>query len=70
MSCKELIEIASKLQKILDCPKKLSPKCHPRAHVEVFVDGKKGIITLVCSKCDKTISTPIRVKGIDGKYLK
>ena len=45
----------------MDCPIKIHPKCHPRVHLDVFVDGDKKLVTLVCSKCDRTIST-IRIK--------
>lgn len=58
MSCKELLENACKKQKKgnVDCPIHIFPLCHPRAQVEVFVDGKRREITLVCGKCDRTIS--------------
>lgn len=45
----------------MDCPVRVRPRCHNRAHIDVFVDGKRKIVTLVCSKCDRTIST-IRLK--------
>jgi uncharacterized Zn-finger protein len=61
--CKEIIEGALSRQRSskMDCPIKIHPKCHPRVHLDVFVDGDKKLVTLVCSKCDRTIST-IRIK--------
>lgn len=47
--------------KDIDCPIRVTPKCHPRAHCEVFVDLKKYAIILTCSRCDRPIST-VRVK--------
>lgn len=60
MSCKELFAIATKGQVSIDAPMKVRPRCHNRANVEVFVDGKKRKVMLVCSKCDQTIAV-IRV---------
>lgn len=45
----------------LDCPIKVFPKCHKRAHVEVHVDAKRRRIILSCSHCEQPIST-IEVK--------
>lgn len=51
------------------CPIKIFPSCHPKASLEVFVDRKRKEITLVCSKCDKTISV-IKVKHHDPRRTK
>ena len=58
MSCREIMDGAVKQQaeSKLDCPIKLFPRCHHKAPIDIFVDGKKRTITLVCSKCDRTIS--------------
>lgn len=63
MSCSEIIEIATSKQEKskMDCPIKISPKCHPKAPLEVFVDGKKKVITIVCSRCERTVTT-VRVR--------
>lgn len=45
----------------LHCPCRLFPTCHPRAAIDVHVDGIGGIIYLSCSKCDRLIET-IKVK--------
>lgn len=37
-------------------PVRVYPKCHPRAHLDVFVDAKYRTIMLCCSKCDRPIS--------------
>jgi len=61
--CKEILEgaLISQRSSKMDCPVKIRPKCHPRVHLDVFVDGSKKLVTLVCSKCDRTISV-IRIK--------
>ena len=69
MVCQELLLEASAHQKKnkIKCPIRIFPKCHPKAYVDCFVDGKLKIITLVCSACDQTIAT-IQVKGkLSGK---
>lgn len=65
MSCRELLESAAGHQHKtrLDCPIRIFPVCHPKAYVEVFVDGKQQIITLVCSACDTTMSV-IRINKV------
>jgi transcription elongation factor Elf1 len=73
MVCHNILRESTAYQKRarLRCPIKMTPGCHPLASVDVFVDGKKQIITLVCSVCDQTIST-IRIKGkkIPSKHLR
>lgn len=56
MVCHELMHGASMKQEYLDCPIRVFPKCHKKAHVEVFVDGKRRKIMLCCSACDRPIS--------------
>lgn len=51
--CKNLF--ASAKSKI-DCPVRVYPKCHPKAHLDVFVDAKFHAIVLCCSTCDRPIS--------------
>lgn len=52
--------------KKMDCPIRLTAKCHPRAHVEVFVDARNRTIILCCSKCDRPIAT-VKVRNGNGK---
>jgi len=56
--CIELLAGASRHQAKtrMKCPIRIFPLCHPKAGVDVFVDGKRRIITLVCEACDRTIS--------------
>lgn len=51
--CAELFKIASKK---MDCPILLWPKCHPSAHLDVYVDARRHKIVLCCSQCDKPIT--------------
>lgn len=55
MSSKKLMSMVRAKQKKygLNCPLRLRSKCHPDAHVEVFIDGKLRKITLSCGKCDR-----------------
>jgi len=56
--CNELFSDASRK---MDCPIRMYPKCHIRAHFDVYVDAKKREIILCCSKCDRPLP-PIKVK--------
>lgn len=58
MTCRNVFEASSR-QNIR--PTQIVPLCHPKAAVDVFADHKRREITLVCSKCDQTISV-IKVK--------
>lgn len=50
--CRDLfVFAASKLR----CPIKLWPKCHPKAHLDVYVDAAKREILLCCSQCDRPV---------------
>jgi hypothetical protein len=40
----------------LKCPIRIFPLCHPKACVDVFVDGIQNTITLVCSQCDRSLA--------------
>ena len=59
MSCKEIVDSAEKQQAStkMDCPVRIFPKCHPKSRMDVFVDGKRKLITLVCGRCDRTVTT-------------
>lgn len=41
----------------LNCPIRIYPLCHPKAHFDVFVVGSRREIILSCSQCDQTFST-------------
>lgn len=58
MACKEIIDNATRQQRKtrMKCPVRLYPKCHHKAPIDLFCDGRKRIIYLVCSKCDATLS--------------
>ena len=62
--CSELLATAKKKQNKNDmpCPMNIVPKCHPRSHFDVHVDGRRRMIYLSCAVCDKLISL-IKVKG-------
>jgi hypothetical protein len=55
--CRELFDGASRRRKELDAPTRVYPRCHPTAHMDVFVDSKNQTVILSCSACDRTIST-------------
>lgn len=57
MSCKEIFEGAVRQQGAVDCPIRMFPKCHPRSHIEIHVDGKRRKIYFSCAKCDRPITT-------------
>lgn len=59
--CRDIFIMAERMRKSLDAPIKLYTRCHPRAHIEIFVDCKKRTIILCCSKCDRLITT-VKVK--------
>lgn len=61
MMCRELFSSAAKK---LDCPIRMFPRCHPRSHLDVYVDARKRIVTLCCSKCDQIVAT---IKAKNGK---
>lgn len=61
MTCQKLFEGAAHHRKELDAPIRIYPRCHPKAPVDVFVDCVGGKVTIVCSKCDRTIEE-IKVK--------
>lgn len=42
------------------CPIKINPTCHPKATLDVHVDGLGGYIYLSCSQCDRLV-TKIKV---------
>lgn len=52
--CHDLFSSARK--KDIECPIRIFPKCHKRAHVEVYVDAQKMLIILTCSRCDRPIA--------------
>lgn len=64
MTCYRLFQDTQKHQTKtrMKCPIRIFPYCHPHAHLDVFVDGKKRTVTLVCSQCDKTMAT-VKVKS-------
>lgn len=62
--CKELFAYARTISD--DCPVKIMPSCHPKCHMDVFVDGRKNVVTLCCSKCDKPVAI-IRIKRDNGR---
>lgn len=51
--CRELFQLASGK---LECPIKVIPQCHPKAHVDVYIVVKDMEIILTCSQCDHPIS--------------
>lgn len=51
--CSELFTVAAKK---LPCPIKLWPHCHPKAHIDVYVDAKNRKIVLCCSACDRPLT--------------
>lgn len=61
--CKEFFStVKSYSEKIkMDSPIRITPKCHPRCHCNVFAYGRKKSVTICCSKCDRPIVT-IKVK--------
>jgi hypothetical protein len=63
--CHNIFSLAAKKRESLDAPTKIYPKCHPRAHIDVFVDSVKMTIVLTCSKCDRMITT-VKVRGQYG----
>ena len=44
-------------QKKMGCPIRIRPKCHPRGHADVYVNGDKRKITVCCSVCDRPMFT-------------
>lgn len=56
MTCDKLF-LASELHRrdILDAPVRIYPKCHPKAHINVFCDSERAVFVLCCSKCDRVI---------------
>lgn len=57
--CHNVFDSAMKIAiaRRLDCPVRMFPRCHPKAHCEVFVNPRKREIVLTCSKCDRPITT-------------
>lgn len=53
--CKKLLISTIKKQKDIHAPIRIFPTCHPKASLDVHVDGLGGIIYLSCSKCDRLI---------------
>lgn len=47
-----------KQQKAQDvtCPIRVFPTCHPKAHLDVHVDGLGGVIYLSCNQCDRLVA--------------
>lgn len=54
------------LKQGIDCPIRVVPFCHPKERIEVFIDGKKGIVTLCCGRCDQVVGV-IYVKKYDTR---
>ena len=50
--------------KALKAPMRLFPRCHPKEKLDVYIDGKKKIVVLCCSKCDRPM-----VKITNGKIV-
>lgn len=50
---KTIAEAQSKSK--MNCPLRIYPSCHPLSSIDVFVDGKKKMITLSCAKCDRIL---------------
>lgn len=40
----------------MDCPIRITPKCHPKSPIDVYVSVKTRTIMLCCSRCDRPIS--------------
>ncbi len=60
--CRNLIELAQKNE--LDCPIRITPSCHPRAHCEVYAKAKTWEIIICCSKCDRQLAKiNVRARG-------
>ena len=66
--CKNLLLAALSKQIKINAPILAHPKCHKNAHFDVHVDGKKRIIYLSCSACDRLISV-IKLNGRINKGL-
>lgn len=63
--CEKLFVNAVEHRKHLDAPVKIYPGCHPKAHVEVYVDSTRGSVILCCSRCGDVLE---EVKSTWLKY--
>lgn len=52
--CHDLFNGAA--SKNMGCPTQLTPSCHKKAAIDVYIDEKTYTITLCCSKCDRPVS--------------
>lgn len=50
----------------MDCPIRMFPKCHPRAHIEVFIDVRHRSFILCCGQCDRPVTTVVAKTGKDN----
>lgn len=38
-------------------PVRLTPQCHPKAKLDIYIEnGKKRMITVCCSTCDRVVA--------------
>lgn len=51
--CHNIFELAAGK---MDCPIRLTPKCHPKAHVDVYVSARLRTIMVCCGHCDRPIT--------------
>lgn len=57
--CNHIFKEASRM---LDCPIRIAPSCHPEAHVDVYANPKTRTFTLCCTRCEHPIAT-INARG-------
>lgn len=71
MTCSDMFENVGVKQARcgMKCPLRVFPKCHPKAYIDVFVDSRRRIITLVCGACDQTLEV-IRLDKHDKRKTK
>lgn len=66
--CRDLFIQA--LKQGMNCPiGPVVPFCHPKAKVDVYIDGQKGIVTLCCARCDRQVGL-IHVRKYDTRQIK
>lgn len=50
----------------MNCPIRLTPQCHPRAPLDVYINARRKQAIVCCSKCDRpivTINARLKRKG-------